>query len=242
VLERKYIYGVRAVAEALSAGARVNRVYFAKESRARAAKELAETAKAQGVRFDFVPQAKLNALAGTQEHQGIVASVSPVGYTTLEDFLAVCPTTACVLVLDHVQHPKNLGMLVRTAAAAGADALVLSSKGGALLDEAVLRASAGALFHVPVINARNVAQTLDSLKGAGFWVYGLDASEGESVFEVEWPARCVLVAGNETKGLRPGVRKACDAGVRIPLARNMDSLNVAVAAGVALFQVAAARR
>ena len=119
--------------------------------------------------------------------------------------------------------------------------MALSARGGALLDESVLRASAGALFHIPIMNCLNLADALRKLKQADFWVYGLEAGGGECVFDMRWPNRCALVVGNEAEGLRPGIRKVCDAFVHIPLANGLDSLNAAVAAGVVLFQVAAWR-
>ncbi len=235
----KTIYGVNAVAEALRAGGRVNRIYVAKESRAHGVDALVAAAKQARVRFDFVPQARLNDLARTQEHQGVVAVVSPVAYTSLETCLKQCPPKSTLLVLDRIQHPKNLGLLVRTAVGAGASGVLLAARGGALLDEDVLRSSAGTIFHIPIVLCRNLAQTLRTVKDAGFWVYSLDVAGGQSVFEMSWADRCALVMGNESEGLRPGVRKAADVSVTIPLARGLDSLNVAVAAGIILFQVAA---
>lgn len=235
----KHIYGVKAVSEALRDPGRVNRLFIAKESRARGVDALATAAKQAGVPFDYVPQAKLNELAGTLEHQGVVAAISPIAYLAFESVMAACPAKAIVLVLDQVQHPRNLGMLLRTAACAGAHAVIVPARGSALIDDDVVRASAGAVFHVPVVMCGNVAQMLRDLKDAGFWVYGLDAAGDQSVFAVDWADRSALVLGNETKGLRPGVQKTCDAIVRIPLAKGMESLNVSVAAGVALFQVAA---
>ena len=237
----KSIYGLNAVREALRSGRRVNRVYFARESRAHGCKVLTEEARAAGVPFDFVPQAKVNEIAGTQEHQGVAATVSPVEYAVLETFLAECPDRATLLVLDQVQHPKNLGLLIRTAFGAGAAGVLLPARGGALLDESIVRASAGTVLHLPVVACKNLAQALRSLRDAGFWIYALEASGAHNAFTMDWPERCALVVGNESTGLRPGVRKECDAGVGIPLENGLDSLNVAVAAGIALFQVATQR-
>ncbi len=235
----KTIYGANAVKEALQAGGRVNRLYLAKESRVREAEGLIQLAREQRIPFDFVPQAKLNTLCGAREHQGVAATVSPVAYAELDACLEQCGEKAMLLALDQVQHPKNLGLLVRTAAGSGASGVLVPARGAALLDESVVRASAGTVFRVPIVNCPNMARALHTLRDAGFWVYGLDGSGEETVFDLPWADRSVLVLGNETGGLRPGVRKACDALVRIPLAGGLDSLNVAVAGGVALFQAAA---
>lgn len=236
------VFGLNAVREALRTSGRVNRLYFAKESRAPGAQALVDTARAAGVPFDFVPQAKLNALTETLEHQGVAAAISPIEYTPLKTFLDTCPATATVLALDQVQHPKNVGMLLRTAAGAGVAGVLLSARGGALIDASIVRASAGTVLHVPVIAVKNLAQTLLALRAAGFWSYALDANAPECVFDVKWPARTAVVVGNESAGIRPVVRKTCDVAISIPLAPGMDSLNASVAAAVALFQIVSARR
>ena len=238
-MSAQVIHGLNAVREALASGRRVNRVFLAKESRAKNFQQVVDAARAIQVPFEFVPQAKINELTGTQEHQGIAATVSPIEYVTLEACLAQCPPVATLLLLDQVQHPRNLGMIIRSASGAGAVGVVLVSRGGALLDDDVVRASAGAIFRVPVVQCGNLSNAIVTLKDAGFWVYGLDAGGTDNLFQMRWPERCAFVLGNETEGIRPGLRKCCDALVRIPLANEMDSLNVAVAAGVALFHVAA---
>lgn len=234
----RVVCGIHAVSEALRAGNFVNRVYFAKESRGRGVNKILEAVRAARVSFDFVPQAKLNELGSTREHQGVVAEVSPLEYVSLESCLASCPAQATLLVLDQVQHSRNVGMLIRSALGAGAQGVLLSARGGALIDDHVLRSSAGAAFHLPIVSCANVARSLRQLREHGFWVYGLDAGGTESVFELAWPTRSALVVGNETSGVRHGVAKECDAMVRIPLAGGLESLNAAVAGSVALFQIA----
>lgn len=236
-MNQHIIYGLNALREALHDPGRLNRVYFAKESRAHGYKGLVDDVKGAGVRFDFVPQAKLNELTGTQEHQGVAAVISPVEYHTLDAILAACPARATVLALDQIQHPKNLGMLLRTAMGAGVAAVLLCGRGGALVDSDVLRASAGTALRMPLVNCKNLTQSLRTLRNAGFWIYGLDGAANCSVEDVSWPERCVLVVGNETKGLRPGVLKVCDETVSIRLDNDVESLNAAVATGIALFRM-----
>jgi len=240
-MNERAIYGRNAVEEALKQPTLINRLLLAKESRANWVNAVVDQARTHKVRFDFVPQAKLNQLTGTREHQGVVVMISPVAYVSLADCLAGCPPKATLLALDQVQNPKNLGMLIRTAACAGVSGVLLPARGGALLDEDVVRASAGAILHVPVVNCGNLSQALRELKEQGFWIYGLDVQGEEDVFNVSWPERVALVVGNETDGMSPIAKKACDARVRIPMTPGQDSLNVVVAAGIALFQVFARR-
>jgi 23S rRNA (guanosine2251-2'-O)-methyltransferase len=241
-MDEHIVFGRNAVEEALRASGRVNRLLVAKGARPEWLDALLDQARAAKVRFDFVPPAKLARLAHSHDHQGVVAVVSPVEHLSLEQCLAECPTQAALLALDGVQNPRNVGMLLRTALGAGVSGVLLPVRGGALLSEEIVRASAGAVLRVPVVYCGNLPQALRTLREAGFWSYGLAAQGERDVFDISWPDRAVLVVGNETEGLRPVVRKACDTLVRVPLAGELESLNVVVAAGIALFQIAAQRR
>ena len=234
------IHGVNAVTEGLRAGARADRLYMASDTKVRGRGVLLELAGGKDVRVEYVPQAKLNELTGTREHQGVALRVSPVDYAELAAVIEQLPPKALLLALDQVQHPRNFGMILRSAWGAGARGVIVGDKGGALLDDSVVRASAGAVLHVPVIKQASLPQCLRTLKDHGFWIYGLAGDGAEDVFTLSWADRVVLVVGNETSGLRPGIRKVCDALVRIPLAKGVDSLNASIAASVALFQVSAA--
>lgn len=235
------VSGVRAVTEALAQVRSVNRVYIAKESHAKAANELALRAKAAGIAVDYVPQAKLNDLTDTRDHQGVAAAISPIDYVPLDDCVAACPKQSTLLMLDQVQHPKNLGMIIRSAAGAGASGVIVPARRGALLDASVVRASAGTVFQVPIVAEKNLSQSVRKLRDAGMWVFGLEGKAARSIYDVDWPDRVVLVAGNESEGIRPGLQKVCDELVRIPLAEGVESLNVSVAVSVALFTIAAKR-
>lgn len=230
------LYGVNAVKEALMQPQRINRVYFAKDSKTRDREALLTLVRSVGVAFDFIPLSKMNSMTGSTEHQGVAVAISPTSYITLEECLDTCEQNALLLVLDQVQHPKNLGMIIRSAVGAGVAGILFPERGSALVDDDVVRASAGTVQRVPLVACGNLSQALLKLKKADFWIYALEAEAPQSVFNLDWPARCALVVGNETQGLRPGVRKACDAGVGIPLANQLDSLNVAVASAIALFQ------
>lgn len=231
------IFGLKPIQEALQSGQTINRIYVAKESRASGCKGVVDEAKRRSIPFDFVPQAKINELAQTLEHQGIVAKISPIEYASLDEFLKEAPNHASVLILDQIHHPKNLGLIVRTAVGAGTSAIILTARKGALIDDSVVRASTGTVFNIPIIKASNLSQTIKVLKDGGFWVYGLDAQGSSNIFEMDWPERTALIIGNETKGMRSNIVKNCDDLLFIPLHNNLDSLNAAVAAGIALFQV-----
>src|SRR3954454_19118283 len=130
-------------------------------------------------------------MAQTGEHQDVVAVISPVEYTELSDFLEanaqVNPLT--VVVLDQLQHAGNVGMIVRTAVGAGASAIILTGRGGSLVNDQVFRASAGAVFHIPMIKSSSLTQDLQRLKKHDFWIYGLDAQGEGNVFTERWARR-----------------------------------------------------
>jgi 23S rRNA (guanosine2251-2'-O)-methyltransferase len=218
------VWGARAVEEAIAAGGGVNRIYFASGVNVQRHDAIRDAARAADIRIETVPLAKLNHLTRSSDHQGVAAVLSPVRYEELKPWLARAPKHGVVLVLDRVQHARNLGMLIRSAAGAGALGVILPQRGGAMIDATVARASAGTVFHVPLVPVANLNQALRTLKAQDFWIYGLAAGGEQSLFEMD--------------GLRPSVVKECDALLRIPLAKRVESLNAAVAGSVALFQAA----
>ncbi len=232
------IHGVRAVTEALASGRAISRVFLATDAKVPGAREILDAAKALHLPVDRVPLAKLNVLCDTSEHQGVAAKISPVEYIQLKELIEQCGDTAIIVVLDQVQHPRNVGLIARSALGAGAAGLVVPTKGGALVDDSVLHASAGTALRLPIAMVSNLAQALRTLKDAGFWIFGLDADGTESVFTAKWAKRTVLVVGNETKGMRGPTHKECDVLAKIPLAGGLESLNAAVATGIALFEAA----
>jgi 23S rRNA (guanosine2251-2'-O)-methyltransferase len=233
------VYGTHAVEAALASGNRVDRLYVATGTRVRGAAQILARAKSARVPVDRVPLAKLNVIAGSSEHQGVAARISPVELWALPDLIAACPARSVLVVLERVQHSRNLGLIARTALAAGASGVVVSARGGAAVDETVVRSSAGAALRMPIAMAGNVPQALRHIRDAGFWIYGLDAAGRDDVFSVAWADRAALVVGNESTGLRDAARNACDTLVRVPMTTDTESLNAAVAASVAVYQAAA---
>ena len=148
---------------------------------------------------------------------------------------------AAVLVLDRVTNPANVGMVLRSATAAGLDGVLLPRRGAPAIDPLVVKASAGVAFRAPVLRASTAEDGCVALRDGGFTVLGLDAS-GESLLEAELPRRVALVLGNETDGLSPAVRELCDGVLAIPMEGGVESLNVASAGAVAAFELRRRRR
>ena len=172
-------------------------------------------------------------MANSAAHQGVVAVGAAHSYAGLSQVL---PGARLLIVLDGVEDPHNLGAIIRTGHAAGASAVIVPERRAAGLTETVGKAAAGALEHLPVARVGNINLTLEELKKAGFWIYGLDERGGRLYTETDYAAPTVFVLGGEGHGLHDLVKKHCDALVRIPMAGAIASLNVSVAAGVVLFE------
>jgi 23S rRNA (guanosine2251-2'-O)-methyltransferase len=195
--------------------------------------EIEELARGAGVPVRLVAKEELDRFAG-RAHNGVAARVAEREYDDVDECLAGPKGGRCVLFLDEVTDPGNLGSVLRTAAAAGAS-VVLTERHSAGLNEIVSKASAGALERVKVGRVVNAARFLEQAKAAGFWIYGA-AMEGESLWEVDISGDSVLCLGSEGAGLRRLTRETCDRLISIPMNPGAGSLNVSVAAGVLLYE------
>jgi 23S rRNA (guanosine2251-2'-O)-methyltransferase len=226
------IVGIHPVHEALKARRALDRVVVAKGAGGPKLQEIIDLCRRSGVPVRFEPRDQLDRAAATAAHQGVIAHAAAHQYGSLEE---VAASSRLLLVLDGVEDPHNLGAIIRTADAAGAGGVLIPDRRAAGVTETVAKASAGAVEYVPVVRAGNISQALEKLKRAGFWIYGLD-ERGRNLYEAGFNTPTVLVLGGEGKGLHENVKKHCDALLRIPMAGRIASLNVSVAAGVALFE------
>ncbi len=240
------LIGIHAVTAALRKAAEdsaaIERIVIARGSRNPRLQEIVQECRRLGIPVRFEPTRAVGRLAGTAAHQGVVAQTSAKRYAALEDVLADAPEQCILAVLDEVQDPRNLGAIIRSAEAAGAVAVVVPERRSASLGQAAAKAAAGALESMPVVRVKNLGRALDELKGHGFWAYGLDAKGKVDFDRVDYHDRCALVLGGERRGLRAKVAERCDFLVRIPMEGSVPSLNVSVAAGIALFEVGRQRR
>jgi 23S rRNA (guanosine2251-2'-O)-methyltransferase len=182
---------------------------------------------------------ELDRRAGGGVHQGIVLEVPPpreLGLNELEDLVAERGQALRLLVLDQVEDPRNLGACLRTADAAGADAVVVPRAHSAKLGGTALKAATGAAESVPLVVVPNLARALRTLKDAGVWVMGADENGQKSLYETVIKPPVALVLGAEGRGLRRLTVETCDETFRIPMRGAVESLNVSVAAGIALFE------
>ena len=228
-----WLGGRRPVAAALAAG-RALRLAYAEG--ARGLEALRARAEALGLPVERVPRSALTAYAG-EEAQGVAALVRPLRPVSLEDLLAPGPPGERVLLvaLDHLQDPRNLGAVARTAEAAGARGLFFPERRAVGVTPAAERTAAGAFESLAWAVVHNLAQALARCRRAGFWVFGA-APDGRALGAgVGWAPRSVLVVGAEGRGLAPWVRRQCDEVVGLPMRGRVESLNAAVAAGILVY-------
>jgi len=235
------IYGLHPVLEALRAG-RVAAIQISARSDDRIA-EIVRLAESRGISVRRAAAAELDRAAGGLRHQGVVATLrdrdAPL---SVEDLVRGAHGAPLIVVLDGIEDPHNVGAIVRTVDAAGADGIVRQSRHAARLEGAAARASAGALAHVRVAEVVNIARALEDLKEAGVWTIGLAGDAAKPYTEVDLTLPTAFVVGAEGVGLRRLVRERCDWLASIPMAGHVQSLNVSVATGVALFEAVRQRR
>lgn len=230
------ICGVHAVHELLAAGRQpVERIHILRDARLPRLKQILDLAHERGVPVRKEERSVLDKIAGSVVHQGIVAIVSEASYSPMERIFDT--KVPCVVVLDGVEDPQNLGAVIRTSEASGVAGVVVPERHSAPLSATVSKASAGALAYVPVIRVGNVASTLDELKRRSLWVVGVD-EEGDRLWtDFDYTGPVALVFGGEHRGLRRLVREHCDVVVRLPMLGKVGSLNVSVTAGIVLYEV-----
>lgn len=231
-------YGIHAVTQALAAGRAAEHLLVARGKKGAAIDRIVRAVKQAGIPVRFVTKAELDRATDSGVHQGVVLMGSGKRYTDLEDLLAQVAEkkSALLVLLDGVQDPHNLGAILRTAVCAGADGVILPERRSAGITSAAEKAAAGAADHIAVARVVNLNRAIEEIKEAGFWLVGLDVSGDKSLHEVDMTGRVGLVLGGEGKGLHSQVRKHCDFVASIPVLGPVGSLNVSVAAGVALYE------
>jgi len=238
------IYGLNAVSEALKARGRAFQyVGVARERHDGRLERLVQECRRAGVAVRFLGREELDRLAENALHQGVVAVTSAKAYVDVDDLLASRRGEhALLVVLDGVEDPHNLGAILRTADAAGADGVVIPERRAVGVTGTVAKASAGASEYLPIAKVTNIGRTLEELKERNLWMVGLDERGTQTYDAVDYNMDCAVVLGAEGKGIHEQVRKKCDFLVSIPLLGSVPSLNVSVAAAIVLYEIVRQRR
>jgi len=239
-----YIYGINAVNEALKARGRAFEwVGMAKERHDLRLQRLIEDCRRLSVPVRFLQRTELDRMAGNASHQGVVAVTSSKQYSDLDDVVgAKRGQYSLVVVLDGVEDPHNLGAILLTADAAGADGVVIPERRAASVTGTVTKASAGASEHLPIAKVTNIARAVEELKDRNIWTVGLDERGSQTYDALDYNMDCALVLGAEGKGLHDLVKRKCDFLVSIPMLGKVPSLNVSVAGAVVMYEIVRQRR
>lgn len=235
--QREIVYGRGPVRELLKGGRPVECLLIQKGLEP-SLSPVIKLAKEQGVPIKQTDPRKLEELCQGGNHQGVAAEAAAARYWELEEVLARAVDRPPLLVIaDEIEDPHNLGAIIRTAEGAGAHGLILPKRRSAGLSQIVAKTSAGAVEHLPVVRVANIPTLIETLKEKGIWVYGADMA-GASYHQTNFSGPAALVLGSEGKGLGRLVRERCDALVSLPMRGRIDSLNVSVAAGILLYEMA----
>ncbi len=231
------IYGLHAVSEALTAGT-VNKLYIEENLRGKNVDTIKALAREKKVNISWTPKTELNKMSENGVHQGFVARVAEFAYTELSELLVNLTdhSTATLVILDELTDPHNLGSIARTADATGVDAIIIPKHRSVGITPTAVKASTGALQHVPVVRVTNLAQALDKLKAEGFWIFGTDM-DGTIYSKWNTAGKVALIIGNEGHGIGQNLKKQVDEMITIPMIGHVQSLNASVAASILMYEV-----
>lgn len=232
------IFGTRAVMEAIRSGREIEKIYVQAGLSNDLIKELISEAKKRDVPYSFIPQQKLNHL-GSKNHQGVVCMLAAIQYQKLEDIIDKVYSDGgepFLLVLDRITDVRNFGAIARTAECAGIHAIIIPEKGNAPITPDAIKTSSGALNHLPVCRASDMKKLVQQLKDNGIRVVACTEKTSADIYSADFKSPVALIVGSEEDGISPELLKAADELVRIPLKGKVGSLNVSVAAGIAIYE------
>jgi 23S rRNA (guanosine2251-2'-O)-methyltransferase len=232
------IFGTRAAMEAIRSGREIEKIYVQAGLTNDLIRELISEAKQAGVPYSFIPQQKLNHL-GSKNHQGVVCVLAAIQYSKLEDIVDKCYSEGkdpFLLVLDRITDVRNFGAIARTAECAGIDAIIIPEKGNAPITADAVKTSSGALNHLAVCRAADMKKLIKQLKDNGIRVIACTEKTEEDIYKADFKSPVAIIMGSEEDGISPELLKAADQLVKIPLRGKVGSLNVSVAAGIAIYE------
>lgn len=243
-MKGEIIYGINPVREALRGNRKAFELFVQESATDHRIGKMIAMAEDRGIPVRRRNRDDLGRLAANSHHQGVVLAVESFVYADLESLLSSLQESTeplFLLALDGIQDPQNLGALIRTAACAGVQGVIIPKDRACGVTPVVEKASAGAVETVPVVQVTNLVQTLERLKQVGCWVFGLCGEMGVSIHKADFKGNLLLVVGGEGDGIRPLVRKQCDHLVAIPHYGGVASLNASVAGGIVMFEAAGQR-
>ncbi|MFY9418834.1 MAG: 23S rRNA (guanosine(2251)-2'-O)-methyltransferase RlmB [Bacteroidales bacterium] len=237
--DKLYIAGTRAVLEALEKNVSINKIFTIKQKQEykEIYKHIFSEAKKQGIPIQYVPKEKLDYLY-KGNHQGIIAESSPIKYHDLNDFLEnLKKDQPLLLLLDGITDVRNFGAIARTSLAAGVDGIIIPQGGNVQITDDAIKSSAGALLTIPVIRVIHLKDAIYQLQTYNYSIIAATEKATKTIYEADFKKPIAIILGNEEKGIQSSLLKLCNEIVKIPIAGNIDSLNVSVSAGIIIYEI-----
>lgn len=232
------IFGIRAIIEAIQAGASVDKVYIQKEATGDLMKDLMKVMKRGNVKFSYVPVEKLNRLT-PNNHQGAVATISPISFYDIETLINTVTEsgkTPLFLILDQISDARNFGAIIRTAECTGVDGIIIQKSGSAPVNGDTVKTSAGAIFNVPICKVEHIKDAIFYLQGSGIKTVAANEKTDKNIYDVNLQEPVAIIMGSEDRGINPSVLKIVDEKAKLPMFGSIGSLNVSVACGAFLYE------
>lgn len=233
------IYGKNPIIEALEAGHEINKMVLLEGSRDRNLQKIIETARSKKILLQFVDRKMMDKIAEGENHQGVIAYISPYEYYEVDGLLQIARDKGeppFLIICDEITDPHNLGSIIRTANAVGAHGVIIPKRRSAAINQTVVKTSCGAVEYVPVARVTNITQTIKTLQKEGVWIVGTDM--GAPVYhEANLTGSIGIVVGNEGDGISRLVKESCDFMISLPMMGAVSSLNASVACGVVMYEV-----
>lgn len=230
------IYGLRAVMEAIEADASIDKVFVQRGLKGTLSHELIKLLKSREIVYSLVPIEKLNRLS-MHNHQGVVATISPIRLHSLDALLEQAPENPLFLILDQISDVRNFGAIIRTASCTGVSGIIVQASGGAPINGDVIKTSAGAVFNVPISRVSHIKDAIYHLQASDVQIIAATEKTENLLYDCSLSKPTAIVMGSEEKGIAPSVLKICDLQAKLPMSGTIASLNVSVACGAFLYEV-----
>ena len=233
------IFGIRAIIEAIQAGKEVDKVFVQKEISGELMKDLMKVMKRGNINFSYVPVEKLNRLT-PNNHQGAVATISPIGFMDLEQLVESTLASNAVplfLILDQISDARNFGAIIRTAECTGVNGIIVQKSGAAPVNGDTVKTSAGAVFNIPICKVEHIKDAVFYLQGSGIQTVAATEKTEDTIYDINLKIPTAIIMGSEERGINPSVLKTVDQKAKLPMYGNIGSLNVSVACGAFLYEV-----
>jgi 23S rRNA (guanosine2251-2'-O)-methyltransferase len=232
------IFGFRTIIEAINSGKTLEKVYIQKGLSGHLSSELNRLLKKHHISSSYVPVEKLDKLSKYKNHQGVVAKISAIDFYNLEDVIATGKKeNPLYLLLDQITDVRNFGAILRTAECTGVDAIIVPNQGSAPLNADAIKTSAGAAFKIPICKVNHLLDAIYLLQAEGIQIVAITEKTANTIYDIDFKKSTALIMGSEHKGISPSVLKIADVKGKLPLLGEIESLNVSVACGIALYEV-----